>query len=293
MKKQFDIIIVIPIGPGSSVDFVKDTIDSYVFYTKSSYKIILADDSHQNIGNALQQFYPDIDVIATPKPMGGWAGLYINEATAFQHALVHYEFKAVLKLDTDALVIGPGPEEEALKLFAANPQIGMAGQYPNDYDGNPWDIGWPRDRVLNGATSWKYIRRPFTNWYLRKLYLKAKANNYVAGESVFGGAYFMSYACLVKLFEDGLLPYKKLAGLNMGEDHIFSLLVKSIGFELGTLSNAGQPFALAWKGLPTSPERLHEEGKKIIHSTRFWNDMKEENIRNYFKQHRIAVPSAV
>ena len=266
--------------------------DSFAFYTNSSYQFILADDSHQGIGKELQSVYPGIDVLPTPKPMGGWAGLYINEATAFRYAVENYQFKALLKLDTDALVIGRAPEEEVLRLFQSEPSIGMAGQYPNDYAGNSWDIGWPRDRVLNGATTWKYIRRPLTNWYLRKLYLQAKRNGYRAGESVFGGAYFMSYDCLLKLYTEGLLPHKKLAGLNMGEDHIFSLLVKAVGYHFGTLSAAGQPFALAWKGLPTSPERLHDEGKKIIHSTRFWNDLNEEDIRQYFKQHRVAVSIA-
>jgi hypothetical protein len=291
VKKQVDVVVVIPVGPNVPIAFVKDTIDSYLYYTRSSHQFIIADDSHQGIGKELQLVYPGIDVLPTPKPMGGWAGLYINEATAYRFAVEHYRFKALLKLDTDALIIGCAPEEDAFRLFETEPSVGMAGQYPNDYDGKPWDIGWPRDRVLNGATTWKYFRRPLANWYLRKLYLKAKANHYNAGESVFGGAYFMRYDCLLRLYEEGLLPHKKLLGLNMGEDHIFSLLVKSIGFELGTLSAPGQPFALAWKGLPTSPERLHCEGKKIVHSTRCWNDMKEEEIRQSFKQHRVAVPA--
>lgn len=290
VKKEVEVVVVIPVGPNTPVAFVKDTIDSYIFYTKASYQFIIADDSQQAIGKALKTYLPDIDVIATVKPMGAWAGLYINEATAFQHAVLNYRFKALLKLDTDALVIGSAPEEAALKLFVNHPQIGMAGQYPNDYEGSAWDIAWPRSRVLNGATTWKFIRRPVANWYLRKLYFKAKANNYEAGESVFGGAYFMRYDCLLKLFEQGLLPHKKLIGLNMGEDHIFSLLVKAVGYELGTLSLPGQPFALAWKGLPASPEKLHAEERKIIHSTRFWNDMTEEKIRRYFQQHRQAVP---
>jgi len=289
VKKQVDIVVVIPVGPNTPIAFVKDTIESFIFYTRRSYQFIIADDSHQGIGNELKKTYRGIEIVATPRPMGGWAGLYINEATAFQFAIKNYVFKTLLKLDTDALVIGWEPEKEALELFNEHPSIGIAGQYPNDYDGNPWDIGWPRDRVLNGVASWKCIRRPIANWYLRKLYLRAIKNNYHAGESVFGGAYFMSYACLLKLHEEGLLPHKNLIGLNMGEDHIFSLLVKAVGYHFGTLSKPGQPFALAWKGLPTSPERLHNEGKKIIHSTRCWNDMSEEAIRNYFKQHRKVV----
>lgn len=286
MKSQFDIIVVIPVGPDTAVHYVKDTIDSYRFYSTTSFKIIISDDSHQDIGEVLKGIYPEAYVIKTAKPMGGWAGLYLNEATSFRHAVINYEFKALLKLDTDALVIARGADEEALELFDTHPRIGMAGQYPNDYDGKPWDTGWPRDRILNGATTWKYFRRPLANWHLRKLYSKARDHNYRAGESVFGGAYFMSYSCLAKLLEEGLLPNKMLGRLNLGEDHIFSLLVKSIGYHLGSLSSREKGFALGWKGLPASPETLRNEGKKIIHSTRCWNGMNEESIRNYFRRHR-------
>lgn len=287
MKKEVSIVVVMPVGPNTPLAFVRDTLESYAFYTRRSFQFVIADDSHQGIGKAIQEIYPDIDVLTSAKPMGGWAGLYINEAIAFRHALQHYRFQALLKLDTDALVIGEAPEEEALALFAAHPTIGMAGQYPNDYDGKPWDIGWPRDRVLNGATTWKYIRRPFTNWFLRKLYKRAKANGYRAGESVFGGAYFLSYNCVQTLYNEGLLPLQNLIGLNMGEDHIFSLLVKAVGFNFGTLSAKGQSFGLAWKGLPAAPEQLFTEGRKIIHSTRFWKEQKEEEIRRYFTHQRL------
>lgn len=260
--------------------------ESFAFYAGTSYKFVLTDDSHEGTGQEVQQLYPDADLLTTQRPMGGWAGLYINEATAFRHALERYDFDVLLKLDTDALVIGPEPAREAVELFNRCPKIGMAGQYPNDYFGKPWDRGWPRDRVLNGATTWKYIRRPFSNWYLRKIYRKALANGYEAGESVFGGAYFMSFDCLQKLAKAGFLPMLQLRGLNMGEDHIFSLLVKAVGLELGNLADAGQPFGLSWKGLPVSPERLRTDAKKIVHSTRYFEEMKEEEIRAYFRQFR-------
>lgn len=289
MKKEVDVVVVVPVGPNIPVAFVLDTLESYLHYTEKECGIILADDSHQGIGKAVQQHLPDVEILPTTRPMGGWAGLYMNEATAFHHALEQYKFSVLLKLDTDALIIAEEPEKEAMDLFSSEPSIGMAGQYPNDYYGQPWDIGWPRDRVLNGATTWKYIKRPIANWYLRKLYKSAKQNDYRAGESVFGGAYFMSYDCLQKLAKEGLLPHPKLATLNLGEDHIFSLLVKSVGFQLGTLSASVQPFALAWKGLPASPQELLLAGKKIIHSTRYWQDMNETDIRSYFKKQRETV----
>lgn len=287
MKAYFDIIIVIPIGPNSSASFINDTVESYVYYTKSSFAIILADDSHQGVGNEVKKKYPDAVVLLSDKPMGGWAGLYINLAHSFAYALQHYDFKALLKLDTDALIIGPEPEKEPIAMFSKNEKAGIAGQYPNDYHGNPWDIGWPRRRILNGTSTWKFIRRPTSNLALIPLHRLAKANGYRTGESVFGGAYFMSEKYLKAMLKLGHLPNYKLRNLNLGEDHLFSMLTKAIGFSLVSLSGDGQPFGLAWKGLPVSPEQLIKDGKKITHSVRYWQDMDESSIREWFKKRRI------
>lgn len=285
-KENFDIVIVIPIGPGSNVEYVKDTIDSYIHYASRSYKFILADDSQSGIGPAIKESFPQADVLCTTKPMGGWAGLYISLSLAYSHALQHYHFKLLFKLDTDALVIGGGFEKDALDFFDTHDTTGIAGQYPYDYDGKPWDKGWPRDRVLNGATSWKSIKRPIANMALRKLYLRAIVNGYQAGESVFGGAYFMSYQLLQSLYNAGLLPHLTLGRLNLGEDHLFGLLAKAAGFELGNMASGNLPFACAWKGLPAAPEQLLHSNKKIIHSTRFWKNDNEDDIREFFRLKR-------
>ncbi|MEJ7767201.1 MAG: hypothetical protein WKF89_05285 [Chitinophagaceae bacterium] len=282
MKQYVEVVVVIPVGPGSNIEFVSDTINSYIFYTGTSYKIIIADDSHQGLGTKLKDAFPDVDIVYTRKAMGGWAGLYITLSLAFKYALTHFDFKTLAKLDTDALVIGPKPEAEALQLFESTPTIGIAGQYPSDYHGKPWDIGWPRKRILNGTTTWKFIRRPYANWLLNKLHKRALLNGYNTGESVFGGAYFMNEKLLVKLDQAGLLPDYKMKSQNLGEDHLFALMAKAEGFDLGNLSDNGMPFACSWKGLPASPEQLFREGRKIIHSTRYWQNMPEQEIRDWF-----------
>ncbi len=286
MKHSVQIVVVVPIGPNSSADFIADTIESFIFYTKSTFKIILADDSHQQIAEEVKKIISDADIIYTAKPMGGMSGLYINLAHAYKYALEHYDFDLIFKLDTDALIIGKEPEKEALQMLEENPDLGIAGQYPYEYSGKPWDKSWPRDRVLNGTLTWRFIRRPFTNILLKKLFIKAIDNGYRPGESVFGGAYYISNSVLVKLNENGLLPYYKLKSLNLGEDHLFALLAKSLGFQLGNLSSDNLPFACAWKGLPASPEELFLRKKKIIHSVKRWQNMNENDIRNYYKEKR-------
>jgi hypothetical protein len=281
-----DIVLVIPIGPGTPADFVIDTIESYCHHTSRSYEVVLTDDSHQGVGGQVQASLPFCNLLHTPRPMGGWAGLYINLATAYRYALDNFQFKALLKLDTDALVIAPEPEKEALELFDADTMAGMAGQYPLTYNGEPWNIRWPRQRIFNSTRSWKFFARPLANAQLMGYYRKALKNGYDTGESVFGGAYFFSHRCLAALERQQLLPRKSFRSLNLGEDHLFSLLVKSLGFSLNSLSTAGGPVGCSWKGLPAAPEKLVTDGKKIIHSTRQWEHWDEKAIRDYYKSRR-------
>ncbi len=294
MNTFYEIVVVIPIGPDSNPAYIIDTVKSFTHYCSSSYKIILSDDSQKNISSDIAKQFPDIDVLHTRKQMGSMCGLYISLANAFSYALQKYDFKLLFKVDTDALIIGNAPEKEALRFFKENPSIGIAGQYPLDYNSMPWDTKFPKDRIINGTTSWKFIKRPIGNYFLRKIYIKAKKNGYNAGESVFGGAYFMSRALLEKLNEEKLLPNYYFSNLNLGEDHLFSLLAKATGFELGNLASNNMPFGCAWKGLPASPEQLKNDGKKIIHSVRQWKEMGEHEIRSYFKQDRdIKQPSLI
>jgi len=292
MKSFFDLIVVIPVGPNSNVEFVTDTINSFIFHTKSTHKIIIADDSQQLLGVQLQKNFPNADVVKSKKSMGAWAGLYIMLSLAYRYAIEKYEFIVLLKMDTDALVIGNDPEMEALHLFKTNPLVGIAGQYPSDYYGKPWNLHWPKARILNRTTTWKFISNPVANLFLRRLYNAAVKNGYKTGESVFGGAYFISNDFLKVLHQKKLLPNYRFKKTNLGEDHFFSLMAKASGFELGNLSSGKLPFGCAWQGLPAAPWQLIEDGKKIIHSTRYWQNMDEEQIRDYFRNKRQIVQSA-
>jgi hypothetical protein len=286
MKTITDLVVVLPVGPNTDPAFIADTLDSIAHHVRASYRLIIADDSHSGLGRLAKQHYPEADLVSTPKNMGRYGGLYITLCMAYRHAVENYHFRALLKIDTDAMMIGDAPEAEAIRLFDSDKRVGMAGQYGIEYDGRPWNINWPKQRIINGTSTWKFIRRPIANMKLRQLYKRALVNGYNTGESVFGGSYFMSPSCLAALYADGLLPAKSLRTVNLEEDHIFSLLVKSSGFTLADLSRGSLPFGCSWRGLPDSPEGLLDRGKKIIHSTRYWGEMKEREIREFFRERR-------
>lgn len=286
MKTFYELVVVIPVGPACHVEFIADTIRSVLHYTAAPPKIILADDSQKGTGESVRIMFPDTEVVASEKSLGKLCGLYINLSNAYQYALNNYSFDALLRLDTDALVIGNDPAREAINLFKQHPEIGLAGQYPNDYNGNEWDKGWPRFQLSRFTHILKMWKHAFINIPLRKYYRRAVKHGYIMGESVFGGSYIFSEKGLQKLSDAKLLPANIFKTLDLEEDHLFSLLIKSVDMHFGDLSSGDKPFACSWKGLPDSPEHLHKNGKKIIHSVRYYNNMKEPEIRTYFKQIR-------
>lgn len=295
MKKIYDMVVVMPIGPNCPMDIVTDNINSITYYTKCSYKIVFIVEPGAAIGAEIKRNHPEVDVLYSPKSFPKNGGLYVKVAIAYRHVVENYRFDALLRMDADALIIGENPEVEAIKLFKSNPAIGIAGQYPSNYDGTPWDISWGRQMMLKSIT-WQLPRRPRGNFAMLNLYLKAQKYGYTAGDFVFGGVCFLSEPLLIKMYEEGYLPSYNLGKCYLEEDHIVSLIAKAYGFEFGDLASGNLPFGCAWLTLPASPEQLRKDGKKIIHSTRSWKDMNENQVREYFQTHRekkrVAVAKA-
>jgi hypothetical protein len=292
LKKEFyNLIVVTPIGPRCPVAYILDNIESILFYTRGTCKIVLVVEPKSDEGREIKRHYPEVDVIESPKAYPKNGGLFLKVSHAYKHVVEHYSFDALLRMDADALVIGPEPEREVIEMFRANPNIAIAGQYPLQYNGKPWNTRWGRKEILKAIT-WQLPRRPQGNFAILTLYLKAIKYGYKAGDMVFGGVCFLSEKFLTTLYAKGLLPYYDLGKCWLEEDHQFSLLAKAYGFQFGDLSSGDLPFACDWLALPASPQELFERGKKIIHSTRKWQDMKEDEIRAFFKQKRERVRKA-
>lgn len=294
MKQQYDLIVVIPVGPNCKIAFIEDSINSIKYYCLCTYKIILIDDSKKDSGAILKKNYPEIDIITNQQQYGLLGGLYIALSHAFTYALDNYQFKVLLRMDTDALITGFNPQEEAIRMFENNPKIGIAGfvkrgKEPRDFAGNPVENYWPMHQITTYALTWKFLSKPKANLALRKLLIKALLNGYAMGENVFGGAYMVSELFLQKLREAKMLPDYGIRKIYLEEDHIFGLLAKAVDFELGDLETGNLPFGVSWRSLPASPEELHQRGKKIIHSTKIWKDMTEADIRKFFSEKRTAV----
>ncbi len=287
-------VIVIPVGPVCKLDFVKDTIDSVIHYTHSARMIIIVDDSGTELGERVRDSFPTtkIDLITTPKNYGSHAGLYLSLSLAFLHAINHYDFQVLLRLDTDALIIGEAPDQDAIDYFTQHPNTGILGSYRVDCNGDPRSFAWPRQQLLR-ETGWPYLlKHPHQLrgvLCLRHLIKTAQSNNYELGEHCMGGSYFLSGVCVRRLAEANLLSRTEIGWSLVHEDQLFGLMIKAIGMRLGDFATGNWPMGLRWRGLPCSPQTLLDRGKKVTHSTRFWQDLEETEIRAFFQEIRCPV----
>ncbi len=301
-RKSVRLIVVIPVGPGTNMEFVRDTINSVVCYTRESRRIVVVDNTGANACADLSDEYPDVDVVATPEVFGVNAELYLTGSRGYLHALARFDFDVLLRMDVDALIIGGGAEEEAYRLFSEDPSIGALGSYRVDCNMHPRDWKKVGEQVKLEARlaplTWHskaygayLLRRYFYKgnrgvWSYRRILANAIGNGYMLGEHFMGGAVFFSGECIRRLHEAGLLFRTDLRWSRLADDQLVSLLIRSIGMRIVDFCPDPMPMGLRWRGLPDSPENLVARGKKVIHSTKFWKDMNEKQIRKIFREQR-------
>ena len=298
------LLVVMPVGPD---DNGKDTIESIFTYCTSSV-IILAIDDSKNEATATYLKTVDPRVICLPSgnfrkplrrgphlPSAKYKGIrgevFCNLARAYRYAVDHYSFDMLLRIDTDALIIGPHPEDDALEAFHDDPKIGMLGFYRYDDAGSPRDFGIVgqgmfRETSLLGLRN--QPRRKRLNYWIKT----AKLYGYDLGEHCLGAVVYQNAATIRAFARSGDLFVDEFRDSVISEDHLFSLLTIRHGYKLADFATGSLPMGVQWRGLPDSPENLVKRGKKIIHSIKFYKDMSEQEIRVYFRKLRAKQAKA-
>ncbi len=240
------LVLVMAVGPGERLGAL-EVLDSARVFFEGPYRVVVVDDSGE-IGTwrALAR-YAEVDILHNWRRRG-LARLLASLQRAYRHVLSRYDFEAVLKVDTDALITGPGLDADILAALRGHPEAGMAGS-------RSWHPDWAR-RLEENMPMWG------------PLIHQAEQHGYRRGESVFGGAYVLSRRCLAALDAGGFLRLTP-TGPRIGEDVTFSLCVRSLGYELHNLGGPEQPFAMAWRELPMPPREILSRGKKVVHAVKF------------------------
>jgi hypothetical protein len=287
--ERVKLVVLIPVGPAENPEDVRDTIESIAYFTTPSRKIIVSDNSGKNSCKHLEHLFPGITVLKTPQNYGKHGEFYLHLSMGLEFAHRNYDFDVLLGMDADALIIGPNPEEEAIRFFRDNQEIGIIGSYRIDCNGDQRDFTWPRKQLMKETRLVSLLRQPTRLrgvMFLRKIVRKSKKNGYELGEHCMGGAYFASRQCVSRLYQHNLLSRREIHWSRLAVDHIFGLFIYAVGLKHGDFSTGTLPMGLRWRGLPCSPEELLVRGKKVTHSTRSYGAMSEAEIRRFFRAQR-------
>ena len=198
-----------------------------------------------------------------------------------------------VKLDTDAAVIGPFATD--LRAAFANPELGVVGSYDRMSTGAIRDwTGWPR--VIDRATLpfvvarkggrrgiWRRTRRD------RRVVRRIRDAAYrfaPPGAHCLGGAYAVSG----RFLDRAALDWRPWIRTHLGEDVVVGLLSSQAGLAMRSLTGAGEPFAVAWRGLPADPTEIVAAGHSIVHSVKRADWHEEQSLREALQRSEPAAP---
>jgi hypothetical protein len=270
---KWKMVVVVPGGPN---DDVADTLRSVLHYADPELIVVIDDTQGRGIGLKHPKLVEILPAASTHRDLGG---LWVNLSKAFRYAVENTEFDLLLRLDADALLLGPGIAEAAGERFQRFPEIGALGAYRISPDGGLRDWASARRALL--IELWlRGIRYPSMRRQLRKL--MAASPEYIRGEHALGGAVLYRGDAVREMYRRRLLDSPEFAHSILGEDFIFGLITVAAGYRTADFSGPEDPLALRWKGLPAAPQELLAKGKLVTHSVRFWADMPEAEIREYF-----------
>jgi hypothetical protein len=284
---MISVAILIPVGPGSVEAFVRDTVLSVLSWCAADARVVLVDDSAGPVPRRVANSLPRTVVITVPgAPSGIRGGLYLASGLGF-HAARALDPRVTLRLDSDAVIVGPEPEADAARFFDAHPDIGLLGSYRVTVTGGTRSFDWAAQQLRREASLRQRTLRDYRRaLVLRRMLRRAGRHGYVRGEHALAAASFFSGPCLDALCNSGLFERRALRSSQLGDDHLTSLAVRSLGFGIEDFAADPHPLAVAWKGLPLPPEEVLRRGKKIVHSVKSYGGSDEAHLRDFFGRGR-------
>jgi len=218
----------------------------------------------------------------------------------------------VLRLDSDAMVIGPF--DRAVRCFidrhSESGVIGAVGKTcRRDWPGYGFESRVEPSLIRIARDEASLVRR--FRWTsvvykssqnemnatevdalrslvsLRPHILRAIANGYSSLEYCQGGAYVLTPEFVRRMMQYGYLDSSAdWSSMPVAEDVMIGMYARAVGLTVLDFSDAGEPFGTHFRGLAYPPSELVLRRYSLVHSVRNNPDWSEQSIRSYFRAQR-------
>ena len=276
-RRRCDLVLLFAVSNGEWLG-VEDLLDSFETYLDCDYQVVAMDDATSD-GTYEKLVEKNIWAARNPEKLGLY-GLDVTIRRAFHNAWTLFDAPVYVKIDPDAMLIGPGLATVLSQAFAPDPNAGIAGTYKIDWNGEPRDLSFWKQRFKeSGQASFGEPLR------------MALKNGYELGDGVQGGCYAIRGECVARMAELGFLDKwdhpNHVKGLQVAEDSIMTMLTYAAGFTGIDIGGPGQSFGIWDVGLPMPPEELVRQNRIVTHAMKY-TDEASLAARDYFRERRQA-----
>jgi len=288
-------VIVVPVGPAEQAASYRDTLDSIATFAETTTRVLLLDDTRRvDFSASIADAQVDVEVLTGRGRSGLNGGLSALVCRGLAHAVGSMAASQVLRMDSDAVMTGPGVEAAASTVLAADPSVGALGSFRTGPTGATRDFA-PAAELLRRDLGRHGARHPVWAVTVRRLVSDAESHGYERGEHALGAALVLSRSFVEAAVDRGWVserggPRGVVHSL-LGDDHLLGLLTRATGFRTADFGRPGDPLAVSWRGLPASPEELVRANVSVVHSVKSWGSQVESDTRAEFRRLRADAPS--
>lgn len=272
-RRRVRAVVWMPAGPGDR-DVLLDTYASAHASSPGEVALLVTDDWTPDATRAaIQAVVPDAVVVRPRIPSGGPPRMWPVTKLALHAALTHFEFDYLIKLDTDAIVVGPdwiSVIDEAVQAAAGPRPVGIAGTFRDRPDGEQETDAPYHRKVLAGELPHD---AKLADWHGRAL-----VGGWPEGNIVQGGCLVLTRALCDAIAAEGGVTYTPRLRTIVSEDLLLTVLAYATGFQAGSLGGPAGPFAIANKHLPLPLDELVDPASRwrVTHSTKVGIDGEPE-----------------
>src|SRR5258708_5421415 len=278
--------VIVPIGPGETeLRRFSDLLESLWSYEPDARLCVAIDSSPEARDLPISPLWCGCRFVTLRAPYRGQgkalfgrlsAGILLALRTVFEQG----PFEFVLRMDTDALIVGPF-RDAVLGFIGQHPEAGMVGTLGSTCRRDVYYYGCEKTSVSDVFTA--LDNNPASTRVQEHANL-AVENGYEGKEYCQGGVYVLPFETVQRMSSAGLLATPEdWLPLAVPEDVMIGMYARTVGLRSEDFSLPGEPFGNHHRGLAYSPPEIVRRGYSLIHSTKGDVDYSEWHIRRYFR----------